>query len=1150
MNSKSIKKCVAVFMAAVLAASGGISMPKSRVMAQETQNSQKETVMAQETQTSQKETGKKTVQEAMFPYIHTVTGSAVKSDNIGVNNYFVWSATVKSYLQRLGNGNLQLVEARNGQVIMEEYSPDYELISKRQIAYELPIFGGYFCGKDNQFLVFGQSNMEESNDKEIMRIVKYDKEWKKLESTSVCGANTTVPFSSGSLRMAEENGKLFIHTCHQMYTSDDGLRHQANMTYVVAEESMKVEQSWYEVMNIGSGYVSHSFNQFLIAEDGKLYRMDHGDGYPRSIIISKCNQSAITSCGYKSSWLIQGEIGKNTTKVSVGGFEKAGKYLVVAGNSCTQETEEAWNADNKRNIFLTSTNANTIKSNTNYRNNSDTEEVLEKEPIKKIWLTNYSADDVVSVRTPHLVKASDNLLYVMWEELNTETNTMSVKIVGVDAQGNKVTDIASIYGRLSDCKPIYESDGTIQWYTSSDENAGGGYGWDADGNLSYMGHTDGAEVVFYKIDTGRLREYQFTEKFDFSEVEVSIENTEFIYNPEKEECTPKVVAVYKGVYLEEGRDFGVYYENNKKPGQAKVTLTGKGCFSGSKVLNFTIKPIDISGYTLVVEPSFIVYDGKSHCPECSIYDGTKEVTIRGTYQNKANVAAGVYTVKFSADEYYGYSGTLTTTYEIASKSLEEVDVSIGASRFIYSGKEIETVVTVKDGTRWLTRNKDYIVRYKNNVDAGEAVILLTGMGNYKGTRKITFEIVQENILNFQVSLKQISFTADGTEKKPLVTVKRQNHVLELNKDYTLSYTNNIEPGIAEVVVRGIGNYKGEIKKEYLIQEPVSTSTPSATEKTSSAPDATIKPSAVPSETGRPSQSQIPASVKPDQSQMPATVKPGQSQTPATIKPEQSQTPVTVKPGQSQTPVTVKPGQSQTPATVKPDQSQTPATIKPDQSQTPENLKPGQGSSSDTENGDGTQGVVTPEKTTEPANGEKGSQNVTAIKTGTRYKDSATKSWYQITKASNDKYEAAYLKPVSKNTTTLKIPDVIKINGTSIQITSVAKNACAGCKKVTKVTIGANVTKIGSKAFYQCSQLKSITIPKKVTKIDDKAFEKDRKLASITIKTTKLTKKSLGSSVFANINQNAKIIVPKAKKKSYEKILRKTGIKETVKIVGK
>ena len=1029
MKHKTTTKYIAAFMTAVLALSEGFSVPELRVMAQDEEN----VASTQKSPNAQEEINKKTVREVMFPYMHTATGDATKSNNIGTNNYSTRAATVNSYLQILENGNFQRVEAINDQVIIEEFSPEYELVGEKKMEYELPIFGGYFCGKDYQFLVFGQSNDEESADKEIMRIVKYDKEWNKLGSTSVCGANTTVPFRSGSLRMAEENGTLFIHTCHQMYTSTDGLRHQANMTYVVTEERMEVEQSWYNVMNIRYGYVSHSFNQFLIVEDGKLYRMDQGDAYPRSIVISKCDQSAISSCGYESVWKIQGEIGDNTTGVSVGGFEKAGKYLVVAGNSCTQESEEAWSSDQKRNIFLTSTNANTLKSKADSWYDSDSEEVLEEEPTKKIWLTNYTADDAVSVKTPHLLKVSDNLLYVMWEEEKTQTNTTTVKIVGVDAQGNKVTDVASIYGRLSDCKPIYESDGTIQWYTSSEKSTGSNYYWDADGNLSYKDSSTEREVIFYKIDTGKLGEYQFTEKFDFSEVDASLESSEFIYDSEKE-YMPKVVATYKGAYLEEGRDFSISYEDNKKTGQAMVTLKGKGSFSGSKKLNFTIKPQDISGYRLIVTPSSIVYDGKYHRPECSIYDGEKEVKVGGEYQNQSNYVAGVYTVTFSAIETYGYTGTLTTTYEIIPKDLEEAGISLRTSQFAYTGKEIEAAVTVTDDSSWLSKNKDYTVAYENNIAVGEATLLLNGIGNYKGTRKITFKIVPADVSSCRVSLNQTSYTADGTEKKPEVTVKYLDNVLEENKDYTLSYADNIEPGTAVVTIAGIGNYKGEVKKNYTIQKTVITPTPAPTKK----PAATKKPS-------------------------------------TTNKPTQSQT---------------------------------------------------------------------------PANEENGSQNGTVINIGTRYKDSATKAWYQITKASNGKYEAAYLKPVSKNTTTIKIPATIEINGTSIQITSVGKNACSRCKKATKVTIGANVTKIGSKAFYQCSKLKSITIPKKVTKIDTKAFAKNSKLISITIKATKLTEKSFGSSIFAEIHRNAKIIVPKTKKKSYEKILRKNGIKKTVKIVEK
>lgn len=39
---------------------------------------------------------------------------------------------------------------------------------------------------------------------------------------SIYGANTQIPFEAGVLRMAEMDGKLYIHTCHQMYFSSDG----------------------------------------------------------------------------------------------------------------------------------------------------------------------------------------------------------------------------------------------------------------------------------------------------------------------------------------------------------------------------------------------------------------------------------------------------------------------------------------------------------------------------------------------------------------------------------------------------------------------------------------------------------------------------------------------------------------------------------------------------------------------------------------------------------------------------------------------------------------------------------------------------------------------------------------------------------------
>lgn len=836
MKYKNTKKYMAIIMATMLAVSGESSVPKLKAMEQAVELTEDKN----DTTNGQEQTKKPTVREVMFPYIHPATGSVVQSDNLGANNYWTRADTVKSYLQKLENGNLQRVEAIDDQVVIEEYNPDYQLVSQKKIPYELSIFGGYFSGKEYQFLVFGQENDAEEDDREIMRVVKYDKEWNRLAVVSVCGANTTLPFRAGSLRMTEENGNLFIHTCHQMYTSGDGLRHQANMTYVLAEDRMEFNQSWYGVMNIGYGYVSHSFNQFLIVEDGKLYRMDHGDAYPRSIVISKCNQSAITDCSFESVWSIQGETGDNTTKVSVGGFEKVGNYLVVAGNSCTQESEEAWNADNKRNIFLTITNADTLGTD---GNESESEEESQGNTTKTIWLTNYTGTDVVSVKTPYLVKASDELFYVMWEEENKDTKTTTVKIAGVDLQGNQVTDMASIYGRLSDCKPIYESDGTIKWYTSSDADADCGYEWDDEGNFSYIDKAEETEVNFYQVDTSKLGDYQFKEKIDFSEVEVFLEETDFVYHAEKEH-TPATTVLYKGSYLEEGRDYKISYTNNKKPGQAQVTLTGKGCFCGKKELNFTIKPCDISGYTLVATPASIVYDGNYHRPNCFVFDGKKEIEIEGEYQNQSHYVAGVYTVTFSAIENRGYSGTLTTTYEITPKDLGQTNIELVRTEFFYTGQEVKAEVKVTDDGRWLSQDRDYMLSYENNREPGTAQVIITGTGNYKGTVTKTYTIQGHGNATTSIPEGQSSFAPnqepDGTTAVPIVRP---------------TFAPNQEPDRTTAVPM--------VRPTFVPNsDSVHTATVVPTAGTSATSRATNDPSIIPSVTDRPTSSQTPTTTNP------------------------------------------------------------------------------------------------------------------------------------------------------------------------------------------------------------------------------------------------------------------------------------------------
>ncbi|MCI9077370.1 MAG: leucine-rich repeat protein [Lachnospiraceae bacterium] len=166
-------------------------------------------------------------------------------------------------------------------------------------------------------------------------------------------------------------------------------------------------------------------------------------------------------------------------------------------------------------------------------------------------------------------------------------------------------------------------------------------------------------------------------------------------------------------------------------------------------------------------------------------------------------------------------------------------------------------------------------------------------------------------------------------------------------------------------------------------------------------------------------------------------------------------------------------------------------------------------------------VATPDATKQPStdNGGNGSSS-SKIKVGKNVTISNTK--YKVTSVSGTK--AVQFTGAKKNAKKVVIPSTVKVSGKTFKVTSIANNALKGNKKITKLTIGANINKIGKNAFSGCSSLKSITI-----------------------KSKKLTAKKTGKNAFKGINKKAVIKVPKAKIKTYKKIIKAKGAPKTVKI---
>ena len=196
-----------------------------------------------------------------------------------------------------------------------------------------------------------------------------------------------------------------------------------------------------------------------------------------------------------------------------------------------------------------------------------------------------------------------------------------------------------------------------------------------------------------------------------------------------------------------------------------------------------------------------------------------------------------------------------------------------------------------------------------------------------------------------------------------------------------------------------------------------------------------------------------------------------------------------------------------------------------------------------------------------------------LKKGDKVVDKNSNAIYKVTKAGATGGTVQFVSLINKNVKTVKIPKTITTGGITYKVTSIAKNACKGNKKLIKVTIGSNVKTIGTNAFYGCSKLKTvtmgknvttignkafykctaitkITIPSKVTKIGKQAFYGCKKLKTITVNSKKLTSKKVGTNAFKGIHKKATIKVPTAKLKAYKSMLKKKGIGAEVKVKKK
>ena len=381
----------------------------------------------------------------------------IYSDSVMERYKMYCAQNVTSYLYWDGE-NYWRVE-KSGATVIEKYSEDFSLVEAFTLETDLNrLWGGFFSGKSYNFIITGSENENDSDSKAVIYIDKYSKDWEKLDTITIKGSNTHMPFQAGSLRCAESGRYLYIHACGTRYRANDGYTHQGNFTIEVDQKKMKVTDFYSKFGARSAGGVSHSFNQFIIIDSDKnIITLDHGDASPRTLGLFKNGIKAGQKTYYSTSGKMisvydipeytgEAEFGYNRTGTSIGGLEETKSGYVTS--YVTDGKGGNADYDSVKNVYLT------------YTPKSD----FSEDATKTIKITSYSENGSKSAGTPQMVSIGKSGGYIIWDIIENGKVSGKIGYVKYNAKG-EISKVKTANGYLSDCKPIYANKKVI-WYTT------------------------------------------------------------------------------------------------------------------------------------------------------------------------------------------------------------------------------------------------------------------------------------------------------------------------------------------------------------------------------------------------------------------------------------------------------------------------------------------------------------------------------------------------------------------------------------------------------------------------------------------------------------------------------------------------------------
>jgi len=362
----------------------------------------------------------------------------VVTNHIHENDYSTRDKVSDCYIVNNNDGTFSRVENMGDIIYIEKYTASLVKFDQRFVTMELPKFGGCYSGANYNYIVFGQDNPENKEDVEVLRIVKYGKDWTRLGSTSFRDINTTYPFYGCNSDFAEYGNKLFFRCGHLNYAGQQELLTVSIRISDCAKKEVQCKSASGNYLDVAATYID--------AADGIVTMADHVLGEPHALRFTSYNSDSIGGgYAYATALSLRGSTGMNTPYSNIGGYETSGQYYMMVGSSDPTDGSSP-----NRNVYVA------VLPKHSYASQS----------IKISYLTGYAYGDLYTVMTPYLVKVDDSTFVVIWECKYGYSETEKINYVYLNGAGQMTSEVKTMDGCLSDCQPVLIGN-QIVWYTTN-----------------------------------------------------------------------------------------------------------------------------------------------------------------------------------------------------------------------------------------------------------------------------------------------------------------------------------------------------------------------------------------------------------------------------------------------------------------------------------------------------------------------------------------------------------------------------------------------------------------------------------------------------------------------------------------------------------